>query len=224
MLGRLVEPQWIDKKFVEKYTIMEASSEDVFEFKVNMPSVIRLIPDNTEGILDYACGTGYLTEAINKIPQLCRGGVDSYDISPVMRGIAHSNGANVIEDERQLFQKKYGAVILKLVLQFIDDIDTSLAKITGLIKPGGSVIISIPNPDRTAQIYNGPYNKSWRYINEVGDFGLYCTMIHRPFEDIHDNFAKKGFYMSAIQKVTDEARGDILPKRLNARFTLSEQK
>lgn len=146
--------------------------------------------------------------------------VYSYDISQEMREIARKNGANVL-DENELIDRKFDCVVLKLVIQFIDDIDSFLGKIRTHVKSGGGLIISVPGPHRTALQYNRQYGQKFIYSNQMNNSEIKFKMLHRPFGEIITAFKNNNFLMSEFEEVMDDKSGDlgdILPKRLNIRF------
>ncbi|MCL2174111.1 class I SAM-dependent methyltransferase [Candidatus Saccharibacteria bacterium] len=211
----LVEPQWCDDDFVRQYAEAETSTRNAFELNYNTLSVYNLIPGDARRVLDYGCGNGYFTEMLAK-----GGGIDAYgyDISPVMREIARDRDIAVLEEKDLSSVEKFDCIVLKLVLHYIDDLDSFIRQVGNYVKPGGTIVISIPNPHRTAAQYEKPYNTTFTYENELGgNFGLNCTMIHRPLSEIARIFREGGFLPTQMEELVDEERG-VLPKRINIQF------
>lgn len=138
-------------------------------FKGVRQEIIPLVPQGVENILEIGCGTGstlrYLKEA-----ELCRwtAGVELF------AGAAAEAKENIdlalqgnIEQMELPFQAEQFDVILCLdVLEHLVDPWAVVKRLDGLLKPGGSIIASIPN----VRFYKVPlqllFKGKWEYKDE----------------------------------------------------------
>ena len=207
--------QWLDADFVRKYAEFESSGSNKFEQKVNGQSILDMIPPSAQTILDFGCGNGYFGE---KIATTLQKKVFGHDIAEEMRQIA-SQKIEVLE-RWQLADCKFDAIIMKLMLHYVPNIDELFAELRGYLSDTGSIIVSMPNPQRTAASENRRLDETWTYTNKIaGQDDLVCMMIHRPFGAVIDEFGKNGLYLEKFEELVDrtDGRTDILPKRVNFR-------
>lgn len=126
----------------------------------SLPAYLRRSLGNPSGqkVLDFGCGLGQLALSLRKAGYQAEG----LDVSPY--AIAHcremglvchqGDGENFYDDHRQA----YDFVIMSHVVEHFpkEEIIPMLAKLRGVIKPGGAVIVMVPN----AQSHTGAY---WAY-------------------------------------------------------------
>lgn len=106
----------------------------------------RQRPDGVARILEIGCGTGFLTRDI----QARWPGAEliATDISPAMLAQAASHGLVAgtflpMDGEAPAFDGPWFDLILSsLAFQWFDDLDGAIARLTGLLRPGGSLIFS----------------------------------------------------------------------------------
>ena len=114
----------------------------------NMVSLLDLRGD--ERVLDVTCGTGHASLAVARA--LPRGQVTGVDFSVGMldqarkKAAAEGNG-NVAFLERDMTAlgfpvDTFDAAVCAFGIFFVDDIDTQLAHIASIVRPGGKVIVS----------------------------------------------------------------------------------
>ena len=114
----------------------------------NMVSLLALRGD--ERALDVACGTGHASLAIARMLQ--NGRVTGVDFSAGMLDQARSKAAtqgigNVDFLERDMTALGFPAdsfdvAVCAFGIFFVDDMDTQLARVTSVVKPGGKIMIS----------------------------------------------------------------------------------
>lgn len=106
----------------------------------------RQRPDGVTRILEVGCGTGFLTRDI----QARWPGAEliATDISPGMLEQAAANGRvagrfMTMDGEAPVFDGPWFDLILSsLALQWFDDLEGGIARLVGLLRPGGSLIFS----------------------------------------------------------------------------------
>ncbi|QGP80203.1 methyltransferase domain-containing protein [Sphingobium sp. CAP-1] len=106
----------------------------------------RQKPDGVARILEIGCGTGFLTRDI----QARWPGAEliATDISPAMLAQAASHGLVAgtfltMDGEAPAFEGPWFDLILSsLAFQWFDDLEGAIARLAGLLRPGGSLIFS----------------------------------------------------------------------------------
>lgn len=132
ILGRAVDPL--------RYGGGDASAP------AEVPGIIRtLIPGNVR-LLDVGCGTGGQACAIN---QGKNNEIVAVEPDPLRAAAARSNGLNVYEgffdDHFVACFGSFDVIVLADVLEHVADPAQMLALVRGCLRPGGSVIVSVPN-------------------------------------------------------------------------------
>lgn len=135
-------PLYGDDSFYEKISKHGWYYEqDKWEFEVAAESVSRLAP---ESLLEIGCGEGFFLEKILSL------GVeaDGVDINKYAIEICRAKGLNA--EVKNIFdiKKSYDMVVLFEVLEHLENPKELINFIASrLIKPGGHLIIAVPNPD-----------------------------------------------------------------------------
>lgn len=98
--------------------------------------------------VDYGCGWGDLTARL--APQFQR--VVGVDVDPARVAFAAAEHAPVAfatcrEDGLDLADRSVDVVVSTVVLHFVPDADAYLAECRRILRPGGHLVIMIPNPD-----------------------------------------------------------------------------
>ncbi|WP_088185413.1 methyltransferase domain-containing protein [Sphingobium sp. Z007] len=106
----------------------------------------RQKPDGVTRILEIGCGTGFLTRDIQA--RWPSAELVATDISPAMLEQAASHGLvagrfMTMDGEAPCFQGPWFDLILSsLAFQWFDDLGGAIARLAGLLRPGGSLIVS----------------------------------------------------------------------------------
>jgi len=172
-----------------------------YEHEVNFPDMVRLIPSGAKTLLDFGCGPGEFTNKLSQsFPR-----VAGADIAPMLE-FARENysdidfiewdGENDIPDELETFD----VVFSKLTLQFIRDIDALAAKFFEIVSQNGSVIYSIPNPQKIYKKFNLEPDTVTEYSDEIGDTGIKIYPVYRPERVYIEAFTKAGFKFIEISE------------------------
>ncbi len=222
---------WKDKKFAEDYSKSAANSNiNWYEYKINLPSLMSLIPDETQKILEFGCGAGDTTNNLSKSYKI----VEGSDFSQAMIDICNEkhSGVNyfVWDGMSKLKQKAnyYDLVFSKLTLQFVDDLYELASNLNNVLLINGYVLFSVPHPIKTIHKTTKPYDKTSKYETEIGSYGLHGDMIHRSLKEYTKPFLINGFMLDDIDepvispKIIKEhgIKEDyiLVPRRLNLRF------
>lgn len=94
-------------------------------------------------LLDYGCGTGTFVEFMESR------GWHSFGIEPDddARSIAHKRSENIYKSLEKLQNEKFSVITLWHVLEHIPDYLEILINLFQLLKPGGILVIAVPNPN-----------------------------------------------------------------------------
>jgi SAM-dependent methyltransferase len=137
------------------YEFRKADPESFLAF--SLPAFIKGALGKPLGqrVLDFGCGLGQMTA------ELCKAGyvAEGLDVSPY--AIAHCRSLGLVchEGEGESFyeehQSHYDYVIMGHVLEHFpkEEVIPLLSKLRGLLKPGGGLIVMVPN----AQSHTGAY-------------------------------------------------------------------
>jgi SAM-dependent methyltransferase len=224
--------QWEDPRLIKEY-IRQATNHRInwYEYEVNLPSLLALIPDGTRNILDFGCGPGDITKFLAEK----YGSADGCDASRAMVKQAKScfpelnffiwNGLTALPKDKKAF---YDIVFSKLTVHFLEDLSPFAQHIAEILKRGGSLIFSVPHPIRTVKKTDGGYWEKTPYDTEIGSYGIHVTMLHRSFQDFTKPFLEHGFVLTGIdepaisreqaKKYKASPEDTALPKRLNIRL------
>ena len=180
---------------------------NAYEHFVNIPSLVGLAEDDITGeVLDFGCGSAAFLSYFQRDDRIFSG----CDGSKRLIDIARHNNPNIeffVWDAVSPLsrERRFQAVIAKLVLHYVEDIDVVLQNITGVLGQKGKLLVSVPHPDRTAMKVGDPLREQ-TYVDEIGSFGLEFQMVHRSVGHYNDAFTKAGFSL---------LRQEELDKRLN---------
>jgi ubiquinone/menaquinone biosynthesis C-methylase UbiE len=201
---------------------------DVSYDRVLMPTIINLLDiRGTDSLLDVGCGTGVLTAAVAQLV----GRVAAVDPSPESIRLAqrHALGAGIeqriswstgtVEGFAASSTEKFDHVLANMTLMDVAHLQTALAAISRLSRPGTTLVASITHPWFWPR-YWGYENAPWfRYGDETfveAEFkisghstGLLATHVHRPLEQYASALIRNGFAIEQIGEPfpDDEAMG-----------------
>ena len=222
--------EWNNSKFVEDYAENAANADiNWYEYSVNLPSLLSLLPQERIRVLDFGCGPGDITSDL-----ATRYDIEGCDASPEMIKLAQTGNKGVeffVWDGVSPFPRTaepYDAVISKLTVHFVEDLGVMAKALKDVIKEDGLVVFSVPHPISTIPKYSGDYWTQGKYSTEIGRYGLFIEMIHRSMQDYIKPFIDSGFVLTGLTepKITaDQAEQHNLtaeyvaiPRRLNLRF------
>lgn len=199
--------EWQNSEVVNEYAKKAATMESGwYEYEVNFPDLIRLIPKDTRSVLDFGCGPAEFTYELDKIYEH----VEGVDMSPMIE-IARQNQPNITFTEWNGLTtvpkalSSYDVIFSKLVVQFIEDLPALLDNFQKILNRNGVVVISVLNPERIAEKLNFDPETVTSYDYEVGNTGIKVHPIHRPQSVYEEIFTNAGFSLvAASQPVISE--------------------
>lgn len=118
---------------------------------------------------------------------------------------ADNTNANIIDDLRKLNTIKdgtYDCIILTQVYQFIDDLDSAIAETYRILKPGGTLLSTLPSLSR-ADCTSGAVGDYWRFTT-AGARYLFAKQFNLTDLEIgyHGN-VRSGLYFYAGAAIAD---------------------
>ena len=222
--------EWQSQSTVEEYATKAVDPAiGWYEYEVNFPDLVRLIPEDTQSILDFGCGPGEFTEKLTtRFPKVT--GADMAPMLAVARkkypniSFVEWDGVSAIPVEMDMFD----LIFSKLTLQFIEDLDALVSNFSKLLNPHGVFILSVPNPQKTATKFKLDINSVVSYDDEIGDTGIKIHPIHRPQQTYVEVFDRNGFNLvetsepkvpeSLFEKYNVPATYKLVSSRLNMKF------
>jgi SAM-dependent methyltransferase len=112
----------------------------------NHAQIIRWIKDERpEDVLEVGTATGYLTAEMEKLGCKVTGIEQDAEMAGIARQYCHQMLVGDVETMNLEGLSTYDAVILGNVLEHVRNPREVLQKVSGLLKPGGKVLMSLPN-------------------------------------------------------------------------------
>ncbi len=92
-------------------------------------------------LLDVGCGTGdFLAAALASGWQ-----IKGYEPNEKARKIAQNKGVELIQSTQDLPEKSVDVITMWHVLEHVPDVKAQIAELKRLVKPGGTIVIAVPN-------------------------------------------------------------------------------
>jgi len=158
----------IDENTILRLTRNEAD----MAFKKRVRTIFEWAqPDDTKTILDCGCGRGFYLKMLRTVSNCRLYGLELEDeiIAKANANIGHLPGITISQAsiyEQPYADNSFDAVILSEVLEHIDEEQRGLREILRVLKPGGVVVITVPNAN---------YPFWWDPINKTLE-----TLFNRP--------------------------------------------
>ncbi|WP_340202664.1 class I SAM-dependent methyltransferase [Ascidiimonas sp. W6] len=199
------------EKILAAYETMAVSYNNLIDQKphnayYDRPTTLKLLGDvKGKKILDAACGPGKYAEIL-----LAKGAtVTGFDLSPSMIALAkerNKNQANFfVHDLSAPFTRcedaAFDVVLCALALHYVADWNPVIKEFQRVLKPGGSLVISIEHP-----FFEYNYFKSKKYFEVEAvsttwrGFGKAIKMhsYRRPLEKCIRPLTENGFYLDEL--------------------------
>ncbi|MGA0392623.1 MAG: methyltransferase domain-containing protein [Rhodospirillales bacterium] len=166
----------------------------------NLAGRIQRLPLNSNPrVLEVGCGTGYLTRAL--MPAIANADWTVSDIAPTMvehcrQSIPHSSDIEFIQmdGETPCVQGGFDLICASLVFQWFEDLETSLARLSILLRPGGHLAF--------ATLVQGTFSE-WRDVHRM--FGLSAATPAFPSAATIDGFWPDNDEVSGEGSIEEEA-------------------
>ncbi len=193
-----------------QYIALESDATmSAYELMVNWPSLVKLLPKPPARVLDYGAAGGVYARKMQELHY----DVIACDNAPKM--VAAIEGVpSFVWSYREPLNQKFDAVMCKLVLQFVEDLQRFAVAMSSILNDKGLVIVSIPHPDRT-RVYA---QSNGVHTSQVGQSDIHVQMIHRELEDYRAAFEAADFRLMTTAEPSDSSDPTAQPKRLNIVF------
>jgi ubiquinone/menaquinone biosynthesis C-methylase UbiE len=198
-------------RMVSRYIISvreDKNADYAYEDLVNSLSVLSLC-DIRGNVLDLGCGDGRFTRLLEgRYEKTC-----AIDYSKKMLKYARKKCKQTtfiyhdLEKPFPNFNLKFDVVTAKLLLMYIEDIQSLGTEVYKILTPGGSLIVSVTHPLKwVVEEKRGTVGKNYKgYLSEVPiqgaiakDDNLTTRFINRTFQTYVNTFAKSGFYLQTV--------------------------
>jgi 2-polyprenyl-3-methyl-5-hydroxy-6-metoxy-1,4-benzoquinol methylase len=183
-----------------------------YELEVNWPSIISLLPQPPASILDYGCGNGVYSKKLEDAGYSVLATDNAADM--ITQAKTFVTSAKTWTYQNAPLGDTFDAIVAKLVVQFVEDLETFALVMGAHLRPGGMVILSVPHPDKSRSLAG----RQRTYETEIGSTGLRVTMIHRELKDYESAFNGVGFRLARSNVPVDATEPQQAPKRLDLCF------
>ncbi|MEZ4103915.1 MAG: class I SAM-dependent methyltransferase [Candidatus Paceibacterota bacterium] len=194
--------EWLDLKTIAHYAEKAVDRDWAwYEYEVNFPDLVKLLPADVGSVLDFGCGTGEFTSLLTEKAD----SVTGTDVSPMIdvARVKHPEIKFVVWDGNDSVPSElgvYDVIFAKLSLQFIEDLESTVKRLYKITKTDGYLIVSVPNPDKISKQFSFEGVENKRYQDEIGDTGIKINPIHRSEAEYFRVFRNAGFDVFEISK------------------------
>ena len=163
--------------------------------KINLANKLRLIERYNRGkgvLMDVGAGTGDFVRYAQEHQW------ESYGVEPndQARELAHQKGVSVYKSLSVQTEPAYDVITLWHVLEHIADLEQSVKEITAALKPGGCLILAVPN-------YRSLDAK--HYKSHWAAFDVPRHLWHFSKESIRKLFLTRGYTLQAVRPLLLDA-------------------
>ena len=134
------------------------------------PEMLEFVPPDTRRLLDIGCGQGRFGEAVKKALPGCE--TWGIELTPEAAAAAATRNDKVINgsfgDIGDLPKAYFDVITMNDVLEHIDYSEPVLATVKTLLRPGGRLVLSLPNVRFYLHLRDLIFHKDWEYR----DFGI----------------------------------------------------
>lgn len=222
--------EWYLKEMVDTYN-KETSDPAIcwYEFEVNFPELVKLLPSKINSLLDFGCASGTFTSKLLEYATAVTG----VDIEPMI-DVARTKYLNIkfsvwdgtVPIPHEL--ETYDVIFSKLTLQFIENLQEVADNFYNLLNKTGALIISVPHPKTIAIKQDLDYDSVVTYQRKISNTDIIINPIHRSAEEYIRICTHSGFKLDTtsepliadhlIEKHSLASNCNDFPKRLNLKF------
>jgi len=179
-----------DKTASDIYTQPIQKDIDRIKYQYGLDLIDQLNPPGRERIMDLGCGAGvFLEVALLNGWEACVG-IDANnryaDIYQEANGIQYVQSSFERLD-RDCLGKDYDCITLWNVLEHLFDLQSIVAEITRMLKPGGLLFIMVPNVESMATklIREKSATFNWKHVSHFSPNSLRALMSRHKLECVH---------------------------------------
>ncbi|OAB80238.1 methyltransferase [Cochleicola gelatinilyticus] len=180
--------------------------------KYALKKKLKLIQNLNGGngtLLDIGAGTGDFL----KVAKNSNWEIDGIEPNKNARRLANEKGIDLLSTFDSLPKKQYDIITLWHVLEHLPDLDATLQKIEHLVRPGGSVIIAVPNFNS----YDAKFYKMY-----WAAFDVPRHLWHFSRNSMKQLFSKNIKYKKSLPMIFDSFYVSLLSEKhkSNSRFSI----
>lgn len=207
--------------FAREYSMSMGEEGDYFHKTQIDPYVYKIIGDpKGKSIYDLGCGNGYMSRILAKKGAKVASSDNSKELIEIAKHASEGMKIEYQVHDALKFdlykENQFDAVVLNMVVQYIDDLDTLFEGISRVLKKGGVVAFSMPHFLRPMSPYSDwevgelnnkkvLYNKITGYLSteprhttSIYDDKTKITLYNHPLSEIAGAIAKAGLNITHI--------------------------
>lgn len=205
-------------------------------WRLNLPSLVSLLPPPPLATLDVGCGEGRLARRLHELGYRVVGVESSETLASAAREAGPPLDVRVADAAAvPLADDSFDLAVASLSLMNMDDMPAVVAEVARVLRPGGSFCFSLLHPLSTLGDAGSAasYFDEVRYSERLERGGLRLTLhdTHRPLADYFEATWRAGFVVERLVEPTpddayvadhpDVARWRERPAFLHVRATLT---
>jgi ubiquinone/menaquinone biosynthesis C-methylase UbiE len=212
---------------------------DELNSKIIKPALLKLMGDlQGKSVLDIGCGSGYFSSAMAKMAANVVGTDFSSEFVKLCQQ-KYTNQTNMqfqIQDVARPLSfgdEMFDLIVVKMVLQYVEDITLFAQESQRVLKPGGKVVIAVDHPFNTqfhyaqslAGVKNTKYQGLKHYFSREPHTKLSLwnkvelTWYPKTVGDYLQPFINAGLRLSGIEEQSEEKDGVVIPRILAFSFS-----